>query len=88
MGLSKAEQETIIRRAEDEDGWDIYTASPSFTRRLRKVAQAVGVEVTEVDGYGLRVILPRKCVKLSIPRKPTEAQMAHLRKMREKAAKP
>lgn len=36
MGLTRAERETIIRRAEDEQEWDVFTAIPAHRRLLAK----------------------------------------------------
>ena len=35
-GLSRAEQETVIRRSADETTWDIYSSDPSVCRKLLK----------------------------------------------------
>lgn len=35
-GLTRAEQETVIRRSADEAQWEIYSSDPSVCRKLMK----------------------------------------------------
>jgi len=35
-GLTRAEQETVIRRAADESQWEIYSSDPSVCHKLMK----------------------------------------------------
>lgn len=66
MRLTRAEQEVIIRRAADEDSWDIFSEIPSFTRQLRQLASLYGVSVQEFQ-HGVRVKLPKRALALRKP---------------------
>jgi hypothetical protein len=65
-GLSRRERETIIRIAEDEDVWEVYTSSPVSFRKLSKIADALGIEPVLLQG-GARFKLPKACVSLRKP---------------------
>jgi hypothetical protein len=74
--LTREEQETIIGRCADEREWDFYTCDPVWKRRLEKFCRAQGIPITIVDRDGIRARVPIGCVKLSRPRRQTDAQRA------------
>ena len=65
-GLSRRERETIIRIAEDEDVWEVYTSSPVSFRKLSRIADALGIEPVLMQG-GAKFKLPKACVSLRKP---------------------
>lgn len=60
--LSRAERETIIRRAEDEEGWTVYSAIERDKTRIRRAAAAFGRDVTVVDHDAIRATLPVEAI--------------------------
>ena len=67
--ITRAERETVIRRSEDDKFWDCYSCVPADVRRLRKIAESWGVEVTEMPYDGVRVLIPRTSASSLGPRK-------------------
>lgn len=88
MTRPRAERETLIRRADDEDVWDIYTESPALMRRLRRLAQAHGLACQEVGTHGLRVVVPVAWLRIAAPRGISEAQRAALARARDRRVRP
>jgi hypothetical protein len=83
--ITRAEQETIIRRAADEECWDIYSEDPVMMRRLTKLAATRGITCTSVGDYGVRVLIPKGWLKIQPTRDVSDAQLAHLKAMAAKA---
>lgn len=85
--LTREEQETIIRRSAADGHWDVWTDDPVWLRKLSKLRNKEGVEVVEEKEGMIRVLLPRKFIKCSPPRKVSEEQRRaaaeRLRKARE-----
>ncbi|CCF85582.1 hypothetical protein [Nitrolancea hollandica] len=81
--ITRAEQETIIRRAADEECWDIYSEDPVMMRRLNTLAETQGITCRPVGDYGVRALIPKSWVKISVPPKRSEAQLAALARARE-----
>lgn len=87
--LGRDEQETIIGRCDDEEGWDVYTCSTTFKRRLTKFCRQHGISLEKVDQDGIRATVPVGCVKLCWPRTISDenraASAARLAAFREQA---
>lgn len=62
-GLGRSERETIIRRCDDEQAWDIYTSSPVMARKLARLAESHGVKGEPMQG-GIRYRFPLNAVSL------------------------
>lgn len=60
--LTRAERETIIRRSDDERGWDIYSACPRDISRIRKAVAAFGGTISEGPHGDIRATLPLKAI--------------------------
>jgi hypothetical protein len=76
LGLSMAERETIIRKADDEGEWDVYTANRALMRRLDKF---FGPVQTTKDAHWYK--LPIEAIQIRKPRakrKITEEQKKRL----------
>ena len=65
--LTREEQETIISRTADEDGWNVYTCDPVVKRRLSRLAIKLGVSPTIIDRDGVEFTLPLMCVRFMTP---------------------
>lgn len=63
-GLSRAERETIISRSDADDAWNVYTSSPHMARKLQKLCDAMDVTLVPVGTWGVRCLLPVRCVSL------------------------
>lgn len=85
MKLTRQERETHIWYSEADATATIYTEIPADIRRLSKLPSSRGAIIEVVGDYGLRVTVPKRWVKVSSPREMTEAQLAHLREMRERS---
>ncbi len=64
-GLTRPERETIIRTSDGDNGWEIYTASPTMARRLAKLCKSMGIELQPEGHWGVRAYLPKGAVKLT-----------------------
>jgi len=80
-GLSFAEQEVLISKCADEDAWCCTASDPVYVRQLRRIASTMGLSVRDLDRYTIRVYLPKRCVRVSVPRVMSEKQLAHSRAM-------
>lgn len=85
MGLSKYEMETVIRFDESDSTATIYTYNRALKNRLRVLSEKEPALacVKEDDGLGgVTYTLPKKWIKISCPRKASEAQKEVLRAAR------
>lgn len=78
--LTLAERETIIRKADDEDCWSIYTCSPAMAKRVLRMAGRPGVSAEKVDAYGYRFTLPASCIRFVAPRALSDAEKEQRRR--------
>jgi hypothetical protein len=85
MKTTRAERETHVWRADDEDRWSIYTESPPIMRRLRTLAATHGIDCEAVEDYGVRARIPKAWLRITPTRDVSDAQRAHLQAMAEKA---
>jgi hypothetical protein len=70
--LKPSERETIIRRADDEDFWHVYTESPSFAKRLEKLLRKSGILYKKNDAGAIRCMIPLSCIRFaSLPSEST-----------------
>jgi len=74
--ILRCEQETIISRTEDEDGWNVYTCSTVFKRRIVKFAARHSIPVRNVDRDGIELTLPADWLRFFPPRRVSDAQRA------------
>lgn len=85
MNLSLCEQETIINFNEAESTASVYTHNKTLIRKLDKLTQErpgdCHREKTSHDGKAVGFIIPKSWVKVSPPRRLTEAQKEQLRKV-------
>lgn len=84
MRLRPEERETILRRADADTSWDVYTESPTFQRRLRRLAR-YGVTCEAVGDYGLRCRIPASWVTLAPPRRDVQPPAGNAAETRQKA---
>lgn len=78
--LSPSERETIIRRADDEDVWDVYTCSPSMARKLLKMSGRPGILHEKMGEYGWRFKLPTNAIRFVAPRQLSDAEKEQRRR--------
>ncbi|MCQ2511596.1 MAG: hypothetical protein MJ116_14160 [Lachnospiraceae bacterium] len=88
-GLSLVEKETILLFNEGEKEASLFTYNKALIRRMNDLCQNYPDEVhldrgNGADGYFYT--LPKKWFKIEPPRIPSEAQLASLKRMREKKA--
>lgn len=76
MAKSNAERETIIRRAADEQDWEVYSEDPRVVRKLTKLF-GPGVSGSQSDGSVWT--LPKTAVSFRKPRVLTQEQKDALR---------
>jgi len=70
MGLSLAEQEFQVSVCADEDTICFTSSYPKYSNKLKKLAEALGAEITYLRGGDtLRVYLPSECLLLREPPK-------------------
>jgi hypothetical protein len=88
--MLRTEQETLLSRVEDEDGWSVYTTTPHMVRRMCALAddrpgECVPLRVFRAGGkvVGMEWRVPTLWIKVKPPRKPTEKQLAHLARIRQ-----
>jgi hypothetical protein len=78
---SRAETETIIRKAADEDHWTVFTEDPKYVRRLEFVTKSKG----KPKGVGREWVVPesvvsfRKLVELSPEERERRSDLARER---------
>jgi len=77
QGLSRMEQETIIRKAADQDCWEITTADPRMARRLRAFSQRTDVDLrlSKIDRWTLVATVPASSFSLGLRRALTPAEL-------------
>lgn len=78
MTLVPSEREIVITIADDEEALHVFTDSKrALSRRLTKVAEAIGAEVTSC-GEGIEFCLPINALSARVPkrRERTAAQKA------------
>ncbi len=68
---SKAEQETVIRRAADELEWDVFSEDPKI---IRKLQSRFGDGQRVPGGEGYRWLLPPSAISIRKPPTLNEAQ--------------
>lgn len=84
MKLSNIEKETVINFNEAERTASVYTHNEALKRQLLELCQTHPEQVrqTAANGWGgLTFELPKKWLKVSPPRKPTQAQLEVLARM-------
>jgi len=75
MGLLKCEKETVILLNDAEKTASISTSQDWMKRRIKKLAQEdENIKITKEDKYTLFAEVPKKYVRISIPRKLTDEQ--------------
>jgi hypothetical protein len=62
--LTRAERETVITRADDEQAWTVTTTSPVMLRRLWRIYGVRGTSFEELSEWAWRVTIPKQCVSL------------------------
>jgi len=78
QGLARSERETIIRIAQDEKEWTVYSAIPAHVRKLDKIAK-----LKKDLGHGREYILPKSGVTLRKKRMVSQKQKDNLAKARQ-----
>lgn len=66
MSLTRQERDTVLTRSAVDDHWTISTSDPPVQRKLKKIADKCGAEVTW-QGPEMFVALPRKCISFRMP---------------------
>lgn len=77
--LTLAEQETIITFSAADTTANIYSTHQPWINKIKKLPGA------KPYGIGWEVDVPKNWIKVTPPRKPTKAQLAHLDEIREKS---
>lgn len=81
--LTNYERETVITFNDNEDTAQIYTCNKTWMKMLTKLAQKDSrVSRTESDEYSQTYVLPKKAIKVRLPR---IIQGEKLKKMRLQA---
>jgi len=70
---TRAEQETIIRRAADEKSWDVFSEDPKVVRKLTRLYGE-----GKPHGQGYRWLLPANGIAIRKPRVLTQEQRSEL----------
>ena len=86
MKLSRYEQEVVINLNADEDEATVYTANPTWMRKMDKLCKEFPEVIclkswTEVSKT---YVLPKNLVKIGKPRVLSEAQLRHLQELQNK----
>ncbi|HYV52076.1 MAG TPA: hypothetical protein VE971_02170 [Candidatus Eisenbacteria bacterium] len=85
MGFSLAEQEFQVSFCADEDTICFTSSYPKYSNKLKKIAEALGVEVTYLRGGDtIRVYLPPECLLLREPPKKRELTEEQREQARER----
>ena len=88
MDLSKYEQETIINFNEAEKVASVYTHNKALKRKLAALAEQYPDECitmsTNHDAMGVDYVVPKRWIKVSPPRRVSEAQLMALSNARTK----
>ena len=87
MKLTNVEKETIINFNEAERTASIYTHNEALKHQLLELCQSHPEQVRQTAANawgGLTFELPKKWLKVSPPRKPTQAQLEVLARMTQK----
>ena len=90
MNLTRYEQEVVINFNADEETATVYSANPSWIRKMDKLCR----EFPEVfrtkrqTGASKTYEVPKKYVRIKKPRELSSAQKENLEKMRESRIKP
>ena len=79
QGLARSERETIIRIAQDENEWTIYTTIPAHAKKLDRIAI-----LTKDLGYAREYRLTKACVTLRKKRIVSQKQMDSLARARQR----
>lgn len=79
LKLSRMERETIIRRADDEECWDVFSESPVMLRKLERFQGRDGVSFERISDTAYQYRLPMNAVRIVVPRQVSEAEMARRR---------
>lgn len=67
MSLSRTEQETLINRAADEDGWTVYSCYGPDVRKLIELANAYGIEYETPCEDSFRAVFPKRFIAFRKP---------------------
>jgi len=86
--LTPAEREFQVSICDDETELCITSSSPYYTRRLKKIAEALGIEVKRLGNETVRAFLPKRCLSLRVPRIMSEKQEAALANARLRSGMP
>ena len=79
MGLTKYESETIIRFNDAEDEATIYTCNKSWMNRLDKLCEKSSeITVIKQDEFSKEYKIPKKWIKVKMPRQLSEKQRTEL----------
>lgn len=83
MKLSRIEQEVVITFNAEEDFAEIYTANSSFTHYCRKMK----LEQIDGNGFGPTFKVPKKAIRIRLPKKRGKLSEERLKALRENIAK-
>lgn len=80
MYLSNQERETIILFNEAEPDAQVYTCNGRIRRKLEELAEKgiEGVSFVKADDYSVTYTVPKKLVKISVPRQVSKEQREQL----------
>ena len=67
--LPPDEREFQVSKCDDEEFYVCTSSSPTHTKTLIKIAQALDLDVQHLNPYTVRVRLPENCMTLKTPRK-------------------
>ena len=86
MKLSRYEQEVVINFNADENEATVYTANPAWMRKMDKLCKEFQ-EVIRLKSWtevSKTYVLPKNLVRISKPRRLSEAQLRHLQELQNK----
>lgn len=89
MKLSKYEQEVVINFNANESEATVYTANPTWMRKMDKLCKEFP-EIIRLKSWteiSKTYILPKNLVRIGKPRILSEAQLRHLQELQNKEQK-
>ena len=86
MNLTKYEQEVVINFNADEDKATVYSANPSWIKKMDALAREFPgtFRLTRQTEISKTYEVPKKYVRIGKPREVSHAQRENLAKMRQK----
>ena len=67
MSLSREEQETVIVRGANEEGWTIYSSYGPDVRKLIELADAYGIDYETPHDDSFRGVFPKRFITFRKP---------------------